>query len=648
MPVSRKPTFTRRRLLSALVIAIAGSAAAVWFCRFAITRWAIDRALTAAGLAPATFQVDAVGTGGLRIINLSVGADPQPWLSIASADISFTLRSLLSARVQLIRLDQVHWTVQSNEGTTDWGYLPQPNPNPAPLSLHLPFDVLDITGSTIHLIKDGTPYDVLFAGRATPAGPGSVTCNLDLQALDRKATLSATLTSTPTELTVDMDGAASSLPLLAPPASTAALPSIPPSTTQAAWHVTISRVHASSATTIDLSCTLDALSELAGDTPITLSHATITARADFRDSALAALTCTLSSQNLQAGPVTLLTSELKATKLDGPAAEINLAATGEGWDLPALHATLRWDSTTDPATTPPAPTTTNFSLAANLLQPAHLNLESAGISGSIESLAASARLQSGNAGLQMLDGALTLADTSLHAGDTSLSDIYASATFRNPEAIEITSLGAVVDDGSIITAQPFTWNPTTKRIGALLSISNLSLSHWLPIVTSKHASGEGRVSGSATIGLNWSTGIMKLEGLKGSLRADPEHGFIQVADADALGDLLDAQDPRFATDELMRPVRDRIISALRDFAFKKLTVELSRIGDRTIALTYVSGFGRHGDDPQGLNLTLDLQAQDSFVDLASRIAARSRLTRSAGSALDEFFQEPPPTQEQPR
>jgi hypothetical protein len=135
-------------------------------------------------------------------------------------------------------------------------------------------------------------------------------------------------------------------------------------------------------------------------------------------------------------------------------------------------------------------------------------------------------------------------------------------------------------------------------------------------------------------------------GLTGSLRADPQHGFIQVTDAAGLGELLEKQDPRFATDETMRPIRDKIVAALLDFEFKELRVELSRPADHTVALTYLSGFGRHGDDPQGLNLTLDLHVQDSFVGLASRIAGKSRMKQAAGSALEEFFQDSPAPEEE--
>ena len=91
--------------------------------------------------------------------------------------------------------------------------------------------------------------------------------------------------------------------------------------------------------------------------------------------------------------------------------------------------------------------------------------------------------------------------------------------------------------------------------------------------------------------------------------------------------------------EILFFIRDKIVEALRDFAYKTLTVDLSRKGDRTVALTYLSGFGRHGADPQGLNLTLDLHVQDAVLDLASRIAAKSEVTKAARTALEDFFKQ---------
>jgi hypothetical protein len=84
-------------------------------------------------------------------------------------------------------------------------------------------------------------------------------------------------------------------------------------------------------------------------------------------------------------------------------------------------------------------------------------------------------------------------------------------------------------------------------------------------------------------------------------------------------------------------VREKIVAALQDFAFTRLAVDFSREGENTLAGVSISGFGRHGADPQGLNLTINLHVQDALVNLASRVAALSKAQSAAADALDRFF-----------
>jgi hypothetical protein len=225
----------------------------------------------------------------------------------------------------------------------------------------------------------------------------------------------------------------------------------------------------------------------------------------------------------------------------------------------------------------------------------------------------------------------------LRVGDLTFADVQAGAGMQSTTAIDLTSFSAIMADGGVITIAPFTLDRRAPRARTQLSVSNVSMEEWLPVVTQSYATGQGRISGELEVAIDLTASSPRLEDLTGHLRADPQHGFIQVTDADAVGRLLESQDPRFATDEVMRPVRDKIVAALQDFAFKKLTVDLSRQADHTVAQAYLSGFGRHGQDPQGINLTLDLHVDDDLVDLASRMTALSKIRRAAQGALDAFF-----------
>jgi hypothetical protein len=234
------------------------------------------------------------------------------------------------------------------------------------------------------------------------------------------------------------------------------------------------------------------------------------------------------------------------------------------------------------------------------------------------------------------EGTISVRGGSLRAGGIGVAELATDIAVHHD--IEVGPLSATVGDGGTLSAEPFAVDPAAPVIRTRISLGNLSLAEWLPLLSKGHATGEGRVGG--TVGLVFDVAAGTLTDLTGELAADPQQGVIQVGDAEALGDLLDAQDPRFATDEVMRPVRDKIVSAFRDFAFSKLTVGLSREGGHSVASAFVSGFGRHGEDPQGLNLTLNLHVDDALLALALQLASLGKVNSAAGSALERFFETP--------
>jgi hypothetical protein len=476
MRPERRPVVTRKRVLLAASLAAALSLAGWLGARYVGAPWAMRRALTAAGLEPATFQITSVGLTHLRVVNLSAGA--VPWLTAGTVDVTYSLAGLAAARVATIDVCDAVWTVQVQDGVVDWG--PSPSGSPRPLSLDLPFDRAEVGRSVIRMIVNDRSYDVPMEMALISSAAGGVHGRLGLVALGG---------------------------------------------------------------------TIDLEAEAATDADV-------------------------------------LTLELEMSK------------------------------------------------------PVSLSLESAGVRGTLGS--ASGRLKVGRdgSGAKVLEGSLAVHAGSLHAGDAVVSDLEAGIAIRSPHDVELTNLTAIVGDGGTLTAAPFVLDPSEPRFRTRLSVTNLSLAEWLPLITAHHATGQGRISGSADISIDLTSGTPKVVLLGGALAADPQHGFIQVTDADSLADLLDAQDPRFATDETMRPVRDKIVAAFRDFAFSQLTVGLSRQDDRTVATAYVSGFGRHGDDPQGLNITLDLHVTDALLGLASRMASLSKVKSAAGSALDRFFGTP--------
>ena len=283
-----------------------------------------------------------------------------------------------------------------------------------------------------------------------------------------------------------------------------------------------------------------------------------------------------------------------------------------------------------------------IAVAIRTATPLDFEWPASGIAGSVGAVRADARFAIDAGGFRVIDGALAAEHGVLQAGDVEVTDAALQLALRSAREVEVKSLTAVLGEGGTVTADPFVFDPTAPHPVARLTLDNISIADWLPLLSAGHATGEGRVSGRVEAGVDLTGEVPQLTHLAGDLHADPSHGFVQVIEADAIGDMLDRQDPRFATDPMMRPVRDRIVAALRDFAFQSLSLELSRKDGRTYAPAYISGRGRHGLDPQEINLTLDVQADDAWIDLFARLATQSRMRKAATDALEQFFGGDPP------
>lgn len=503
---------------------------AAWLARKPIVAWALQRGLTAAGLAPASFKVRAVDFRELRITELSIGAGP--WLTVGELDVTYSISDLSLMRVKTIDVREAHWTVKAQGGSIDWGFTPKSKDGPSgPIALKMPFERLTLHPSKVTLILDDATHEVPVNAQVTPTSSTGIDGRVELVAMGRPIAFTARAASTAEELTVDVDGRADLKASPAgvvtdQPAVSAANSSAPPPP-PVQFQAKLTRSQSTGSMKANINGTVLSLLESMGDTEIAAARADFSARAEIDGN----------------NKLTSMVSSL----------------SGQG----------------------------------------------------------------------------------VRVGDLQLADVQTGARMQSPETVELTSFSAIVGDGGTLDVAPFTLELRKPSVRTQVSISNVSMQEWMPIVTRGRASGEGRVSGEIEVTLDLGAAAgPRIDDVAGHLRADPQYGFIQVADAEKVGELLDAQDPRFATDEVMRPVRDKIVSALQDFAFNQFTVDLSRRESYTVALARLSGFGRRGQDPQGINLTLDLRVDDDLVDLASHVTALSKMRRAARGALDRFFGPP--------
>lgn len=609
---------------------------AAWFsAKGAVAQWAVRRALVAAGLAPATFRVRSVGLTTLKLADISLGS--SRWMTIEGVDATYSLRSLIAGRLVAAEVRGARWTVRVQEGTVDWGYSSKSNTGPA--TLDLPCDRLDVRDSFVDVVVDGDLQTFPIEAGAT-ARPEGFECRVDTEALGRGVTLTAQARAGAGTVTLETEAQ-----VRAPAPFTGDALAAPRGGT-ASVRATVFRSLDSGRTTVDAAILVDSLQEPAGDAGIVVGKATVKGQAEIDGRGeLSELRASIDARDVRSGAVFAQAITLEAVKLDGPRARWKIAAAGDGWDLLNASGTIAMEAR--PASAAAAPRSAVFTVDLQSSPADSVAWRSADVTAHGGAVSGRVTVRVDGSGVNVLDGRLSVRDGSLHSGDLAISEVRTEIVMRAPEAVDIASLSAIVGDGGTVSASPFTLDLSAPRVETRLSVANLSLAEWLPVITGHHATAEGRVSGYTDISVDLTAGGPKVDRLNGVLRADPQHGFIQATDAEALGGFLDAQDPRFATDEVMGAVRERIVAALQDFAFNDLVVELSRDEDNTIARATLSGFGRHGADPQGLNLTLDVHVQDALVKLASRLASDSRINAAARKAIDRFFestdtQEPPP------
>lgn len=623
MAKRRKRLFTRRRLLRFGVVTVI-ALVLIWFLgRAAIARWAIDTTLNAINLQPASYSIDSVGFTSLRMKNLAVGS--EPWLTADEVIVDYTIFDLLALRVSTINIYRGRWKVVNTNGEIDWGYaLPPSDEDDEPLTLEMPLERIMLHDSAIEYISD-KGVEMFPITLAVANGEGETLAGeFQLSAYEWGAEFDFSVANSLERIELQLLGRAGMTDW-----SEEARPKVEAKLTRE----TAGRV------SLVMSAIAEDFTATVNKTNISAERAKWSISAAMTpDRAIESVWATLSVTNgvVNGQPINWLAisaetpDDEEVFPLENIPLLLDFSATGDNWNLPAAGGRAAFSKTDDAL---------SLTLGMSTTLPVSIDYDAASVAGTFPSLAAGMTITRDNSGISVSNGKLSAAGGTLRAGDLNIANIRALAMIHSMDEVAVDTFTAVVGDGAMISASPFTFERANPRIATRINFDNLSLEQWLPIMTSDNATGEGRVDGYTDVSIARVNGSWIVEDVRGFLSADPEHGFIQVTEAEALGELLDEQDPRFKTDEVMKPVRDKIVAALRDFSFNKLSVDFNRQGDVTSALAYLSGHGRHGEDPQGINLTLDMSVEDAFVNAYLRLAKQFEIKSNAQEALDRFFDE---------
>lgn len=195
----------------------------------------------------------------------------------------------------------------------------------------------------------------------------------------------------------------------------------------------------------------------------------------------------------------------------------------------------------------------------------------------------------------------------------------ASLTFQqqSPDALLIQHLAAGWLGGRVSTSG-VRINPADPKFEATLVADRLSLRELLVLAAPGRASGEGLMSGRVAVNVAWPDDVTFGKGVLRSV--SPSGGEIQVLDTKWLGDVMDQSDARFTAAGELAVVKDRVLAALGDFSYDRLSFsfeEEPETGGLLRAETY--GKGRVGERPQEIGLTLNFRGVNKLTKPALKM-----------------------------
>ncbi len=199
-------------------------------------------------------------------------------------------------------------------------------------------------------------------------------------------------------------------------------------------------------------------------------------------------------------------------------------------------------------------------------------------------------------------------------GTMEWTDAAVVFSLKNPSELFINELSAGWLGGRVSTAG-VRINPAEPKFEAALVADRISLRELLALAAEGRARGEGLMSGRVPMKVDWP----EVSFGTGLLRSQSATGELEVLDTKWLSDIMDKSDPRFITDRDLSEVKNRILRALTDFEYDRLTFAFAEEPEsRGMLRVTTHGKGREGAKPQELDLTLNISGVDDLLKYGLR------------------------------
>ncbi len=230
-----------------------------------------------------------------------------------------------------------------------------------------------------------------------------------------------------------------------------------------------------------------------------------------------------------------------------------------------------------------------------------------------------------------------------YMGEMSLKEGSVAFRIDGPERFFIEKTGWTWGEAGRLMTHNVLYDAATGQMDVELFVERMNLQDWLGALTSQRVQATGLLYGRLPV-------IVKIKPSpaiqigNGYLYARPDPGTIKIGDADLVGGLLEKADGRFASGGPQFELRQRIVAALSDYRYSKLTFDFVRREGRVDCLVGTVGKGplSRSDgtaEPNplefgGLNFNIN-----NFGDtLNSALIMKTGTQRAIDARLERFFE----------
>jgi len=194
-----------------------------------------------------------------------------------------------------------------------------------------------------------------------------------------------------------------------------------------------------------------------------------------------------------------------------------------------------------------------------------------------------------------------------HIGELRVEGGFVAFRLESPSSlfIERTEWGWT---GGRLYSHALRVNPKSPSIDLVVYADHLKLEEILRLFPKAGAAGEGMLYGRLPVTIRWP----KISYGNGFLYAAPGKGWLRMANSRLVGDILQRQDPRFATRKPFRELKERVVSALLNFEYTLFKTDLINEEGRLRARIHCEGKGRK--QPQPYIFDVNINDIDEILD----------------------------------